>query len=70
ISLNKLGIERDGNVPEKPQNGWMLIGVNELYSRSGQYNWLQKYKPVDMIGYSIWIYKIEEIEEIIDSGTE
>ncbi|MDR0610137.1 MAG: hypothetical protein LBG58_08510, partial [Planctomycetaceae bacterium] len=60
ISLDKLGIEHDGNVPETPENGWILISVNLLNDKTEKYKWLQKYEPISMIGYSIWIYHIQD----------
>jgi hypothetical protein len=59
ISPDKLGIEHNGNVPETPVNGWILISVNLLNDQTEKYKWLKKYEPIDMIGYSIWIYHIE-----------
>ncbi|MDR1492229.1 MAG: glycosyltransferase family 39 protein [Planctomycetaceae bacterium] len=41
-----------------PESGWFAIGVNELHGKSKQYEWLKQFKPVDMIGYSIYIYSI------------
>ncbi|MDR1491387.1 MAG: hypothetical protein LBT05_01505, partial [Planctomycetaceae bacterium] len=34
------------------------IGVNELYGKSKQYEWFKQFKPIDRIGYSIYIYHI------------
>jgi hypothetical protein len=61
ISLEKLGIESDGVVPTEPTTGWMLVGVNELFTRSGRLDWLKEHEPVGMIGYSIWIYNVDSV---------
>jgi len=59
ISLEELGIKSDGGVPTKPTAGWMVIDVNELFGKSGNYDWLKEEKEVEMIGYSLWIFHIE-----------
>ncbi|MDR3197822.1 MAG: hypothetical protein LBU34_08155, partial [Planctomycetaceae bacterium] len=60
ISPDKLGIEHNGNVPETQENGWILISVNLLNDQTEKYKWLKKYEPIGMIGYSIWIYHIQD----------
>jgi len=35
--------------------GWPAPGFNE---KTGYYNWLNQYEPVEVIGYSIFIYQI------------
>ena len=64
ISLEKLGIKTEGTVPMEPTAGWMLVGVNELFTKEKKLDWLFQHEPVDMIGYSIWIYHItpEDVE--------
>jgi hypothetical protein len=59
ISLEHLGIANH-ELPKStdPEAGWYAIGVNELYGSSRQYDWLKQFKPIDMIGYSIYIYYI------------
>jgi hypothetical protein len=42
------------------QSGWFAIGVNELYSNSKQYKYFKRFKPVDIIGHSIYIYHITQ----------
>ena len=58
IPLEKLGIASDGVVPTEPSSGWMVIGVNELFTKEGKFDWLKEHEPVAMVGYSIWIYRI------------
>ena len=58
ISLEKLGIESEGTVPTEPTSGWVVIGVNELFTREGKFDWLKKREPICMIGYSIWVYHV------------
>ena len=41
-----------------PKPGWFALSVNEIYSRSKQYRYFLKFKPVSMAGYSIYIYHI------------
>jgi hypothetical protein len=60
MSPDKHNIEHDGNVPETPENGWILISVNLLNDQTEKYKWLKKYEPIGMIGYSIWIYQVKE----------
>ena len=55
ISLEKLGIESTGTVPSAPTTGWMLVGVNELFTKEGKLDWLKEHEPIAMIGYSVWI---------------
>ncbi len=60
VPLGKLGIECEGEVPGESTNGWMVISVNELYREDGLYDWLKAKQPIAMIGYSHWIYEIDE----------
>jgi hypothetical protein len=60
ISLEKQGIKSEGVIPAEPTAGWMVVGVNELFTRGGKLDWLKGHEPVGMIGYSIWIYEINE----------
>ena len=59
ISLERLGVESDGAVPTEPTAGWMVVGVNELFTRSGRLDWFHEHEPVAMIGYAIWVFRIE-----------
>jgi len=58
ISLEKLGIESEGAAPPEPTVGWMVIGVNELFTKEGKLGWLKEHEPVAMIGYSVWVYQV------------
>jgi hypothetical protein len=60
ISPSKLGIKNVHEVPFEPTNGWIIIGTNILYSKEGKYDWLKKKEPVARIGYSLWVYQINE----------
>ena len=60
LSLEKLGIESAGAVPTEPTAGWMVVGVNDLFTRGGRLDWLKEHEPVGMIGYSVWVFEIEE----------
>ena len=55
ISLEKLNIENEGTVPTEPISSWVVVGVNDLFSKEGKLTWLKEYEPIAMIGYSIWI---------------
>ena len=57
-SLDRLGIKDNQQPPNEPEPGWFALGVNELYSSSKQYEYFKRFKPADMIGYSIYIYHI------------
>ena len=59
ISLEKLGIKGDGAVPTEPTSGWIVVGVNELFTKEGKFDWLKDHEPVAMIGYSIWVYQVD-----------
>ncbi|MDR2406535.1 MAG: glycosyltransferase family 39 protein [Bacteroidales bacterium] len=59
FSKNKLGIQNIEEVPQHPTPGWMLISVNELYQKNSKYEWLKERKPIGMIGFSIWVYWID-----------
>jgi len=58
IPLAKLGIESEGAVPTEPTAGWMVVGVNDLFTRGGRLDCLKEHEPVGMIGYSVWVYYI------------
>jgi hypothetical protein len=60
IPLHKLDIKNVNEVPIEPTNGWIIISVNILYNNDGKYDWLKKREPVDRIGYSLWVYQINE----------
>jgi hypothetical protein len=62
ISLEKLGIESTRTVPTEPTTGWMVIGVNELFTKEGKLDWIKGHETVGMIGYSIWIYRVDEAD--------
>jgi hypothetical protein len=59
IPLGKLGIQSNGVVPEMPEKGWMIIGINELYDRKEKYNEYRKIQPVKKIGRSIRVFYID-----------
>jgi hypothetical protein len=44
----------------KPQPGWYALSVNYIYSREKQYRYFLNFKPITMIGYSIYIYHITQ----------
>jgi hypothetical protein len=60
ISLKKLGIESNGTVPHEPTSGWIVVGVNELFTKEGKLGWLKEHEPVGMIGYSVWIFEFTD----------
>ena len=57
-SLDRLGIKDNQQPPVEPEAGWFALGVNEIYSSSKQYEYFKRFEPVDMIGYSIYIFHI------------
>lgn len=57
-SFERLGIEGNEPPPSEPEPGWFAVGVHELYSASGQYEYFFHFKPVDRIGDSIDIYHL------------
>ena len=62
--LKKLDIKNEGEVPSEPTAGWMVVGVNELFNKEGTFDWLKHEKVVKMIGYSIWIIRVECEKEL------
>jgi hypothetical protein len=60
IPLPKLDIQNVNEIPAEPANGWMIISVNILYGKDGKYDWLKEKEPSDRIGYSLWVYQINE----------
>ncbi len=44
--------------PTEPQPGWHALSVNKIRSRTKEYEYFLKFKPVAMAGYSIYIYHI------------
>ena len=61
-SLERLGIKDNQQPSKEPEPGWFALGVNEIYSSSKQYEYFKRFEPVDMIGYSIYIYHITSEE--------
>jgi hypothetical protein len=44
--------------PTEPEPGWHAVSVNQIHSRSGEYEYFLHFEPVGMAGYSIYIYHI------------
>jgi len=57
-SLDRLGIKDNQQPLKEPEAGWFALGVNEIYASSKQYEYFKRFEPVDMIGYSIYIYYV------------
>jgi hypothetical protein len=58
-SFDRLGIKSDQKLLSQGlEAGWFVIGVNERYDSSKQYEYFKQFEPVDRIGYSIYIYHI------------
>ena len=45
-----------------PTPGWHAVSTNTLHSYSKEYTYLLNFDPVDMVGYSIYIYCITRDE--------
>jgi len=41
-----------------PRPGWYAVSVNRLHDRSREYAYFERFRPVAMAGYSIYIYNI------------
>ncbi|GHT14958.1 hypothetical protein FACS1894170_12360 [Planctomycetales bacterium] len=41
-----------------PQPGWFVASIHQIHEKHGRYKYLLDIKPVDRIGYSIYIYHI------------
>jgi len=57
-SLDRLGIKDNQQPPNAPKPGWFALGGNEIYGSSKQYEYFKRFEPVDMIGYSIYVYHV------------
>lgn len=57
---DRLGIKGYQRVLTPLEPGWYAIGVNELYGSSEQYKIFHSLKPVDYIGYSIYVYFLKD----------
>ena len=56
LELSK--VDSEGRPPFEPTPGWYALSVNELYGRSDQYRYFLHFEPMDMAGYSIYIYHV------------
>lgn len=60
--LKAIGIDCP-KTPPAPEPGWYAISVHRLHDRHGRHDWLLfHHEPDEMIGYSIYIYHIDERE--------
>jgi hypothetical protein len=63
IPFSNLGIESAGMVPEddvnlkQPIDGWVILGVNNIYDKAGKYVSYKNLEPTATIGWSIRIYQ-------------
>lgn len=80
VSPNEIGIDCQWPMKMAPPNdeqqddiipdpGWYAVSVHELFQRHGQYRYLLKYRPVDRVGYSMWIYHITKETRPLVTGT-
>lgn len=66
VSPQLYGIRSDG-VPCEPTRGLIAIspnyvnGIDPFMRREKCYEWLREYEPVDKVGYSLFIYKINQL---------
>jgi hypothetical protein len=52
-------IERDQPVDQNgPKPGWYALSANRVFDHRHQYHYFQRFQPVAMVGYSIYIYNI------------
>jgi len=65
VSLDGLGIRAE-SLPKELITGYYLIGVNELFSESKEYDYFKQLQPIAHIGYSIYIYHLtqEDVERL------
>ena len=53
------GIDYTGRPPANfAEPGWHAVSVNQIHSRSREYEYFLRFEPFDMVGYSIYIYHI------------
>jgi hypothetical protein len=43
-----------------PMPGWYAMSVNRLRSRGGEYRYFLRFRPVATVGYSIYVYHLDE----------
>lgn len=41
-----------------PRPGWYLLGTNDLYGPSGDYDWLHELMPIKRAGYSVYLFHV------------
>ena len=63
IPLSNLGVSYSGPVPEKPVEGWMVLGINDLYRRDGRYAEYRELRPAARIGWGIVVFRAEFSEK-------
>jgi 4-amino-4-deoxy-L-arabinose transferase-like glycosyltransferase len=62
MRLGVHGISATGLAPNMPVQGWVAISEHQIRftEDTGDYDWLQKYRPVAMVGESIRLYYVPE----------
>ena len=68
VPLKKLGIECE-EVPTKTTKGWMIIGSNFLYAKNKKHDWLKEHEPVEMIEYSVRIYRVDKSATLVQPSS-
>ena len=60
LRLGLHGINATGLTPKTPVKGWVAISEHQIRfaEDTGDYDWLQSYRPVQMIGESIRLYYV------------
>ena len=55
---NQIGMPDNQTVEKfEPQKGFYVISATTLFDPTGDFTWLQNYKPIKIIGHSVYIYK-------------
>jgi hypothetical protein len=58
IDPKYFGIESSKPPRDGPQPGWYAMSVHSIHSRTENYLYFLRFRPVAMAGYSIYIYYI------------
>lgn len=58
IPLEKLDLDEFQAVLAQKTPGWIVVNVNSLYAKDSNLLWLKEFRPVEIIGHSILIYRI------------
>jgi hypothetical protein len=59
-SNSEIGISNTNKMEVGPLPGWYALSTNSLYGHNKEYEYFQKFKPVDIAGVTIYIFHITQ----------